>query len=158
MTAKVSSIAPRSNAPLHASAGHDSPIAERSATTAIALDPTNPDIHCVLGSGCAALGRLDTAAEAYREAVRLQPDDDQIAIKLRKIVPANLPTKSVVIETAPGELIDKITILEIKSERITDPDKRHNVRTELDWLRAARDRTILPSEEKSYHSADSASP
>lgn len=30
-----------------------------------------------------------------------------------------------------GELIDKITILEIKSERITDPDKNANVAREL---------------------------
>ncbi len=33
-----------------------------------------------------------------------------------------------------GELIDKITILEIKSERIGDPAKLANVRTELDLL------------------------
>ncbi len=33
-----------------------------------------------------------------------------------------------------GELIDKITILEIKAERITDAGKVANVRTELDGL------------------------
>ena len=33
-----------------------------------------------------------------------------------------------------GELIDKITILEIKSERIKDPDKLANVRKELALL------------------------
>ena len=33
-----------------------------------------------------------------------------------------------------GELIDKITILEIKAERITDAGKLGNVRTELDGL------------------------
>lgn len=33
-----------------------------------------------------------------------------------------------------GELIDKITILEIKAERIGDPAKLANVRTELDGL------------------------
>jgi hypothetical protein len=33
-----------------------------------------------------------------------------------------------------GELIDKITILEIKFERVTDPEKRHNIRVELDAL------------------------
>ena len=33
-----------------------------------------------------------------------------------------------------GELLDKITILEIKSERITDPDKNANVQRELDLL------------------------
>ena len=35
---------------------------------------------------------------------------------------------------SPGELLDKITILQIKSERISDPDKVANVRTELDML------------------------
>jgi hypothetical protein len=35
---------------------------------------------------------------------------------------------------SPGELIDKITILEIKSERMTDAVKLHNVRTELALL------------------------
>ncbi len=33
-----------------------------------------------------------------------------------------------------GELIDKITILQIKAERITDAGKLANVRTELDGL------------------------
>ena len=35
-----------------------------------------------------------------------------------------------------GELIDKITILEIKSERISDPSKLGNIRRELDLLTA----------------------
>ncbi|AND67995.1 hypothetical protein ATSB10_05410 [Dyella thiooxydans] len=35
-----------------------------------------------------------------------------------------------------GELIDKITILEIKSQQIRDPAKLANVRTELDLLNA----------------------
>ena len=35
---------------------------------------------------------------------------------------------------SPGELIDKITILEIKSERMTDAAKLQNVRTELALL------------------------
>jgi len=35
---------------------------------------------------------------------------------------------------SPGELIDKITILEIKSQRMTDATKLHNVRTELALL------------------------
>jgi post-segregation antitoxin (ccd killing protein) len=47
--------------------------------------------------------------------------------------------KPVLVEIAPGELIDKITILEIKSERISDPAKLANVRVELDVLEAARD-------------------
>jgi type VI protein secretion system component VasK len=35
---------------------------------------------------------------------------------------------------SPGELIDKITILEIKMERMDDPKKLSNVKTELDLL------------------------
>jgi hypothetical protein len=35
---------------------------------------------------------------------------------------------------SPGELIDKITILEIKSARMMDAAKLHNVRTELALL------------------------
>jgi hypothetical protein len=38
------------------------------------------------------------------------------------------------VPVSPGELIDKITILEIKSERMTDPAKLRNVRTELAML------------------------
>ena len=56
------------------------------------------------------------------------------------------PTAAVVIEAAPGEVIDKISILEIKCERIGDPEKLSNVRRELDALRVARDRSIRPSE------------
>ena len=40
------------------------------------------------------------------------------------------------IPMSPGELLDKITILEIKSERIDDEAKLANVRTELDLLNA----------------------
>ncbi len=39
------------------------------------------------------------------------------------------------VEVSVGELLDKITILEIKSERITDPAKLANVNKELDVLR-----------------------
>jgi hypothetical protein len=35
---------------------------------------------------------------------------------------------------SPGELLDKITILRIKSRRMTDPQKLRNVRIELDAL------------------------
>jgi uncharacterized protein YukE len=39
------------------------------------------------------------------------------------------------VEVSVGELLDKITILEIKSERITDPGKLDNVNRELNILR-----------------------
>ena len=38
------------------------------------------------------------------------------------------------IPISPGELLDKITILQIKAERMTDPAKVANVKTELDML------------------------
>jgi hypothetical protein len=41
------------------------------------------------------------------------------------------PTPVIRIEVAPGELLDKWSILKIKSERIADPDKLRNVLAEL---------------------------
>ena len=52
------------------------------------------------------------------------------------------PPKPIQIEIAPGELVDKITILEIKCARIADPGKLSNVRIELESLTAARDRAV----------------
>jgi tetratricopeptide (TPR) repeat protein len=62
--------------------------------------------------------------------------------ELSKKVATSWRTRSVTIEIAPGELIDKITILEIKSKRIRDAVKRRQVRAELAALRAVRDRDI----------------
>ncbi|MEM8790889.1 MAG: DUF6165 family protein [Pseudomonadota bacterium] len=56
-------------------------------------------------------------------------------------------TGTVRVEIAAGELIDKITILEIKAERISDPAKRANVAEELDSLSSARDAALPASEE-----------
>lgn len=47
------------------------------------------------------------------------------------------------IPVAPGELFDKISILEIKSGRIEDPAKLENVQRELELLCAVRDRAGL---------------
>lgn len=46
-----------------------------------------------------------------------------------------------------GELIDKITILEIKAERIADPQKGRNVATELALLRGIRAEAGLDGDE-----------
>lgn len=54
---------------------------------------------------------------------------------------------NVSVEIAPGELIDKITILEIKTERITDAAKLDNVRIELSTLESARDAALPSSSE-----------
>ena len=56
---------------------------------------------------------------------------------------------SIRVEISPGELIDKITILEIKSEKITDESKLHNVSVELATLSRARDESVPASDELS---------
>jgi hypothetical protein len=53
---------------------------------------------------------------------------------------------SILVEIAAGELIDKITILEIKLEHIRDPGKRANIRYEYDLLIDTLRREIAPSE------------
>jgi hypothetical protein len=52
---------------------------------------------------------------------------------------------SVKIDISPGELIDKITILEIKSARIRDAAKLVNIRHELKVLSTARDGALKRS-------------
>lgn len=54
---------------------------------------------------------------------------------------------SIKIDAAPGELIDKITILEIKAERIDDEMKRANVTYELVTLTNALNVAVDTSEQ-----------
>ncbi|NQU26452.1 MAG: hypothetical protein HQ567_34635 [Candidatus Nealsonbacteria bacterium] len=51
------------------------------------------------------------------------------------------------VPVAAGELLDKITILQIKSKRISDENRLANVRRELNELSAVYDRTVVPSAE-----------
>jgi hypothetical protein len=55
-------------------------------------------------------------------------------------------TKHILIPISPGELLDKITILEIKSERIANAAKLRHVRDELAVLRAAGEPAWATSE------------
>lgn len=58
-----------------------------------------------------------------------------------------LSTKgSLMIEVGAGELIDKITILEIKMARMSDPEKLRNVKHELDVLNHARTGALQQSD------------
>jgi hypothetical protein len=50
----------------------------------------------------------------------------------------------VLVPVAIGELVDKITILEIKTERITAPAKSRHIRSELEQLRAVWDQRGAP--------------
>jgi len=52
---------------------------------------------------------------------------------------------TVSVEISPGELIDKITILEIKLERIADAAKLNNVRIEYDTLNRSLSDAIASS-------------
>lgn len=56
---------------------------------------------------------------------------------------------SVLVETSVGDLIDKITILQIKLERIQDPPKRENIAKELAKLEEVRRKAIGESAELS---------
>lgn len=68
-------------------------------------------------------------------------------------------TAEIVVPVSYGELLDKISILQIKSERITDAGKLANVRTELDALdatwqqhpAAGRDVSVLRQELKAVN-------
>ena len=62
--------------------------------------------------------------------------------------------RTIPIDISPGELMDRITILEIKAERLSDPKQLENVRFELALLVRAREQAIpdaaairTPSEE-----------
>jgi len=55
--------------------------------------------------------------------------------------------RPITVEVAPGELLDKLTILRIKNRRITDPARLQNVRAELEVLEAARAESLGDSAE-----------
>ena len=54
--------------------------------------------------------------------------------------------KPILVEIGIGELVDKITILQIKVERIEDNEKLINIRHELNLLTQTRDRALPASE------------
>ncbi len=60
-------------------------------------------------------------------------------------MPAQAPCDSLNVEISPGELLDKITILQIKAERIDDPAKLENVHAELETLERTRQESLQPS-------------
>ncbi len=57
-------------------------------------------------------------------------------------------------EISVGELIDKITILEIKKEKITDKEKLANVQKELNSLSATMERYIPNTNDIINHKKD----
>lgn len=51
----------------------------------------------------------------------------------------------ILVPISPGELIDKLTILRLKSEKIVDADKLDKVRKELSILQSVADKNIQSS-------------
>mgnify|MGYP007032657318 CR=1 FL=1 len=52
----------------------------------------------------------------------------------------------ILVPTSPGELVDKLTILRLKSENIKDQGKLHNVQQELSTLQALADEHLPKSD------------
>lgn len=55
--------------------------------------------------------------------------------------------QQILVPISPGELVDKITILEIKNERIRDEGKLKNVKMELDLLERVQRENIPATED-----------
>ena len=55
--------------------------------------------------------------------------------------------ENIKVPVSPGEVLDKITILEIKSERMTDAEKVANVRVELELLQKTWNDTIRDTDD-----------
>ena len=55
-------------------------------------------------------------------------------------------TGTVKVDISAGELIDKLTILQIKAERIGDPSKLNNVQIALRHFSEIRDNALSPSD------------
>jgi hypothetical protein len=96
------------------------------------------------------------AAQLCRLALRGDPGDaglllllgaashalGQLSEEVRSVGPA--VGRPILTEIAAGELIDKITILEIKAGHSSDPERTHNIMMELNVLRAALTRAVAP--------------
>lgn len=92
------------------------------------------------------LATLATPSKAAASAPNKKEKPAKMAEKPKKTAAAK-KAKPLMAEVGMGELIDKITILQIKSEHITQPEKLANVRAELETLAATRDKACAPSAE-----------
>lgn len=68
--------------------------------------------------------------------------------------PAAGNARMIEVPVSPGELIDKISILEIKAERIKDPEKLKSVVRALALLQATRHRALPASDALSRFEAE----
>ena len=70
----------------------------------------------------------------------------RMAAEVERLI-SNQDSATIMAPIAPGELIDKLTILAIKAARIADAAKQAQVRVELAGLEAVRARSIPDSAE-----------
>ncbi len=70
--------------------------------------------------------RLFRQAQVGDWASVFRPMAEELAKEVKR-----RPRRPISIEVAPGELLDRMTILQIKSERLTDSEKLRRVRAEL---------------------------
>jgi hypothetical protein len=75
------------------------------------------------------------------------PVFEGMAEDLRRLVQARRPGPAVWIQVSPGELLDRLTILEIRAARLSDPDTVAPVRAELEALRRLRAEAVPRSDE-----------
>jgi ADP-heptose:LPS heptosyltransferase len=85
---------------------------------------------------------VDAVAAALERQVLVGPASSQM-----RATPPGTGSNPLLAPISVGELLDKITILEIKAERIADPAGRANVMCELDCLNAVRLREVAPTPE-----------
>ena len=85
-------------------------------------------------------GELARAAAAKTRSGDLLPQQRADNLNLTQAIPPG----TALVPVSFGELVDKITILEIKSERIDDSSKLVNVRAELELLATAFARFSVP--------------
>jgi hypothetical protein len=71
----------------------------------------------------------------------------EVAAELRQLAAGQMQRPTVWVELSPGELLDRLTILEIKSERMQEPRQLAQVRAELAALRQARQARVAGGEE-----------
>lgn len=120
--------------------------------TALRQRPKLPAVLNRLGLALAELDRWEEAIACYpsMRLFRQKVYGDwrnvflrlTAALKLECRRPVRL--RPITIEVSPGELLDKISILEIKRRRICDPEKRRNVRFELASLQSAWRALVFP--------------
>jgi tetratricopeptide (TPR) repeat protein len=74
------------------------------------------------------------------------PVFERIVAALRQLLARTSPPRSIAVEISPGDLIDRITMLEIGSARPGDAAQLQRLFAEMDTLREVRERSVASSE------------